>query len=462
MKIRKAIKSDSAKDFSSLFFSNILQKLFGLVREPVTGYFFGTGFLFTTYLMLRTAANLFSQFTVGNALRANLLPKFTKVYNSYKLVSLGKVSSFSKTSMIFLFIISQLIQSTIILYIYMNSNSYDYVYILGSSFNPFVLLVIISILLSLSICFNFFNMIYLIIMQAQGNFFKYSIATTFNSFIAVLFIIPFSIFFNVLGLVISRLLGIITLTVSYILPMNKERDGYEVDMANKDINIPILVLGNFANIIIVSSQFVAGVGGGSGVDKNITYYYYAIFILNAVLTAVISNVSTLLLKKLSIGRNNKWIYYSLGLSIMIGFLMCIVLHFFSYEIIFFIYIGADYIISSLLNFVGYNIDSKFGVEQVLLTSQYLYELSYSFIFLFIATILFQPFFSLSNKKTKKERNLMSFIFLFVVLGGIFILSILSIDVKTKSLILIYASSFVSALLSIYSYYCYLKIHVKKG
>ena len=458
MKIRKALKSDSVKDFSSLFFSNVLQKLFGLVREPVTAVFFGTSPLFSAYLILRTAANLFSQFIVGNALRANLLPKFTKIYNSYKSVSLIKVSSFSKRSMIFLFIISQLIQSIIILYIYLDSNSYDPISIFGLSLNPFVLLFIISVLLSFSICFNFFNMMYLTIMQAQGNFFKYSIATTLNSFISVLFIIPFSIFFNVLGLVISRLLGIIILTSSYILPMNKERNGYEVEMNKKDINISILILGNFANIIIISSQFLAGVGGSSAVDKNITYFYYAIFILNAVFTSVISNVSTLLLKKLSLGKDNKWLYYSLGLSVMLGLLMCIILHFFSYEIIYFIYMGADYLISSFLNFVEYPIKSKFGIEQVILTSKYLYELSYSFIFIFIATTLFQPFFSLSNNITIKARNLMSFIFLFVVLAGICILSPFSIDSKTKSLILIYVASFVSVILSLYSYYYYLRKH----
>ena len=66
MKIRKAIKSDSAKDFSNLFFSNILQKFFGFIREPVTSFFFGVTSPFIAYQILRTAANLFSQFTVGN------------------------------------------------------------------------------------------------------------------------------------------------------------------------------------------------------------------------------------------------------------------------------------------------------------------------------------------------------------------------------------------------------------
>ena len=39
MNFRKALKSNSVKDFSSLFFSNILQKVFGLVREPVVAFF---------------------------------------------------------------------------------------------------------------------------------------------------------------------------------------------------------------------------------------------------------------------------------------------------------------------------------------------------------------------------------------------------------------------------------------
>ena len=476
MKIRKAIKSDSAKDFSNLFFSHILQKFFGFIREPVTSFFFGVTSPFIAYQILRTAANLFSQFTVGNALKANLLPKFTKIYEEHTSVSLIKVFSFSKKSMKLLFFISQLIQSVIIIYIYMYTDinkMVDEVQLFFPGFSIsvehiIISLFIISIILSISICFNFFNMLYLIIIQAKGEFFKYSIATTLNSFIVVLFIIPLSYFFHIIGLVISRLLGIVSLTISYILPMNKKTDGYEVELTKKDINIPILVLGNFANIIIVSSQLVAGTGG----SETITYFYYAVFILNAVLTSVIGNVSTILLRKISIGRNDKWIYLSLGVSVMIGLLMCICFYLFSYEIVYFIYMGANNLISLGLDFISWflgffnvssdlDIKGKFGIEQVKHTSRYLYQLSYSFIFIFIATILFQPFFSLSNKKTKKARNDMSLIFLFVVFGGIFILSLLSIDVKIKSLVLIYVSSFVSVILSIYSYYYYLRNHVEK-
>ena len=114
MDLRIAFKSRSAKDFFNLFFSNILQKIFGLIREPIIAYFFGSSILYAHYLLLRTGSDFFAQFTAGNALKANLLPKFTKIYNEYKLVSLKKVFSFSKSIMVLLFLISQAIQTIII------------------------------------------------------------------------------------------------------------------------------------------------------------------------------------------------------------------------------------------------------------------------------------------------------------------------------------------------------------
>ncbi|MBT3418314.1 MAG: hypothetical protein HN427_06020 [Flavobacteriales bacterium] len=272
-------------------------------------------------------------------------------------------------------------------------------------------------------------------MQAQGKFFKYSVATTLNSFIVAVFIYPFTLLWGIFGLVISRLFGILTLTFSYIIPMNKERDGYEVELSRKDLNIPTLILGNFANIIIISSRFVSGSDG----SNNITYFTYSIFILNALLTAVIGNVSTLLLRKISIKKNTRFMYYSLAISVLIGSLLVLFLYYFSFDLIELVYQRG-----------------KFGISDVENTSTYLYQLSYSFILIFIATTLFQPFFTLKNSNTKKVRNLMSTIFLLVIFGGIFVLSFISIDIKMKSLILIYSSSFVSVLLSIYSYIVYLK------
>ena len=59
MKLRKVIGLQYLKDFSSLFFSNILQKIFGVIREPIIAYFFGSSLIFAHYLLLKTAADFF-------------------------------------------------------------------------------------------------------------------------------------------------------------------------------------------------------------------------------------------------------------------------------------------------------------------------------------------------------------------------------------------------------------------
>ena len=50
--------------------------------------------------------------------------------------------------------------------------------------------------------------------------------------------------------------------------MNKQNEGYEIELKRKDFNIPTLILGNFANIILLSSRFISGADGGI----NITYF----------------------------------------------------------------------------------------------------------------------------------------------------------------------------------------------
>lgn len=420
MKIRNLLKSSSLKDFSSLFFSNILQKIFGLIREPVIAFFFGSSLLYANYLLLRTVADFFSQFTVGNALKANLLPKFTKFFEQHKSISLKKVFSFSKRTMLLLFVLSQLFQFSIILYL-------DTEYTL--------LLSLLSILLSVSICFNFLNTIYLTIMQAEGKFFDFSIATSLNSFLVVVFIYPLTLLFNLFGLVVSRLIGIISITIAYVIPMNKKTDGFEIELSRKDLNIATLVLGNFANIIILSSRFVSGADGG----VSIAYFTYSVFILNALLTAVVGNISTLLLRKVSIKKNNMFMLYSVLISVFMGVFLVLGLEFFGYDLIKLIFMRGEFNLNDVQN-----------------TTNFIQSLSYSFVLIFIATSLFQPFFSLDMELSKEVRRNISLIFISSIIIGFFISFILKMDMQTESLIMISFSSIVSVVLSLYSYIYYLK------
>tara|TARA_B100000902_G_scaffold18326_1_gene21967 strand:- start:15071 stop:16342 length:1272 start_codon:yes stop_codon:yes gene_type:complete len=420
MKFRKALKSDSVKDFSSLFFSNILQKLFGLVREPVVAFFFGSSLFYANYLLLRTIADLFSQFTVGNALKANLLPKFTKTFQKYKNLSFKSIMKFSKSTMVLLFILSQIIQLVIIL-------------ILDSQYS-FELL-FISILLSISICFNFLNTIFLTILQARAKFLSYSIATTLNSFLVAVFIYPFTLFFSVFGLVFSRLIGILSLTFFYVIPMNKKNIGYDIPISKNDLNFSTLILGNFANIIIITARMISGSDGG----VYITYFTYSVFILNALLTSVVGNISTLLLRKVSIKRNNMFMIYSLLISIIVGFGLVVGLEFYGYELIRIVYMRGEFNLNDVEN-----------------TTIYIQKLSYAFVLIFISTTFFQPFFSMKLSDTKYIRRKIALIFISTVLLSIIFCLTSNIDVILESLLVIYFGSIASLFLSVYSYFYYIK------
>ena len=105
--------------------------------------------------------------------------------------------------------------------------------------------------------------------------------------------------FNLFAFVFSRLIGILTLLYKYIKPLLKyNNEGYSAKISLQDFNIYILILGNFANIIIILGRFFAGIDGGN----TITFYTYSVVIFNAFLTAIIMNFNTLVLRFISIKK----------------------------------------------------------------------------------------------------------------------------------------------------------------
>ena len=420
MQIRKAIKSDSVKDFSSLFFSNILQKVFGLVREIVIAAVFSSSLIYAHFLMLQSVTGIFSQLTSGNSMRANLLPRITKIIDKYGKISLHETDKTLKPIMFWIFVIMQIVQTIVI-------------FTLDSEYSNY--LFPISFLLSAIVCFNFYNSIYLTILQAKGKFIEYSVAAALNEFVVIVFIYPFSLLFSIFGLVFSRLFGYLSIIYFYVIPMQKENNGYNLTLGKDDFNIPTLILGNFANIIIFTSRIVSGSDGGD----SITYFAYAIFLLNAILTAVIANVSTLLLKKLSVKKDSKFMLYSVLISVVVGIMLVFGLHWYGQKLVELIFVRGN-----------------FYLEDAIRTTEYLNKLSYSFVFIFIATTLFQPFFSLKLDESNKQRKGMSRIFISIILLSLVFSFTQDYGVLSESLIVIYTCSVVSLVLSIYSYMFYLK------
>ena len=420
MNLQKALTSSSVKDFSSLFFSNLLQKFFGLIREVIIASILSSSLIYAHFLMLQSMTSIFSQFASGNSMRANLLPRFTKLFDQNENISLHETDKSLKPIMFWLFLITQIIQSIIIIF-------------LDSEYSIF--LFVISFLLSFIVCLNFYNSIYLSVIQAKGEFLKYSLATSLNEFVMILFIYPLLFLFNISGLVISRIFAKLSVIYFYIIPMKTKNNGYNLSLGKDDFNIPTLILGNFANIIIFTSRFVSGSDGGT----SITYFTYSIFILNVILTAVIANISTLLLKKLSLRKDNIFMLYSVAISIVVGVSLVLFLQLYGYNLVEILFVRGN-----------------FTNTDAVRTTEFLNKLSYSFVFIFMSTTLFQPFLSMKIEDSKEIRSKIAIIFISTIIISLLFAFTQNFKVEIESLIVIYTCSFISLLLAAYSYFYYLQ------
>ena len=420
MVLKRIFAIKSVVDFIYMFFSNIVIKGFGFLREVILAYLFGTSLLYSFYILLRTAADFLSQFTFGNALQSNILPKLSKHFEQHKEVSYNKLFSFTKRSFFYIFIISQIIQLIII----WNLDSEYTLQLIG-----------ISLLLSFLIVFNFFNSIFMIVLQAEARFKDYSLGSTLNLFVSTLLLYPLAFFFDIIGVVISRIIGVLTLTGQYITPILQRERSNEVEISIKDFSLSVLLLGNFPSIILLASRFIAGTDG----DNNIAYFNYAVVLLNVVLTTVITNINTLMLRKLSIKKEIKWLFYSLSIALGFGSLLYVFAHNFSISFIELIYHRG-----------------KFTTADVLQTASYFKQMSLAIIILLISSVLNQPYFTLKMIVRNQYSKYLSFTIL-LSFGLILLLFYFNDwDARNRSLIILYLMSGVSFVISIFTCMKYFK------
>ena len=419
MSIKSIFFSKSVLDFIYMFCSNIIKKGFGFVREVILASIFGSSILYANFLLLKTVSDLFSELSQGSALQASLLSKFSKLYSTDDDISLIKTFKFSQKIMVSLFILSQLIQIPIVFYI-----ASDY-------FWTFILL---SLLLGVILSVNFYNAIFLVVMQGKGQFKKHSICTTIDIFISTLVLYPFSILFGVLGIAISRLLGLLSLFYFYLFPMLSEQKGKDVEFGIKDFNISLLLLGNFANIIILLSRFIAGLDDNS---NNIAFFNYSVVLLNVLLTAIILNLNTIVLRRLSIKKDIQLILFSGFSALLLGLGLVFVINVYGFDIIQFIFQRG-----------------AFTLDDTIATLAYAKDLSYSFGLIFLASALFQPFFTLPQDYLKIESKNLAIPFLISIGLIIVYFQFYPNNAKIQSLIMMYSLSVVYFMVSLYSYIKY--------
>ena len=420
MFLKRIFAIKSVKDFFYMFTSNIVKKLIGFLREMILAYVFGTSLIYSFFLLLRTIPDLLSQFTFGNALQANLLPKLTKHFNANKNVSYNNLFLFTKRSLVYLFIITQVIQLIII-------------WQLNTEYT--LLLIVISVLLTLLVIANFFNSIFLTVLQAEGKFKQHSVGTTLNLFISTFLLYPLTFICNIFGIVFSRLIGVLFLARVYIYPIFKRKESNEIKIGLSDFSFSILLLGNFSSLLIMLSRFIAGTDG----DNNIAYFNYSIVLLNVVLTAIIANVNTLMLRKLSINKEIKWLVYSLLVALFFGVCLYLLAYNFSDELINFIYHRG-----------------AFSLSDVQHTASYFRQMTIPIIILLISSVLMQPYFTLNINLHKRYSKRLSFFILFCLLIVLSVLFFLDLNARERSLYLLYVMSVMSLFLSFFVCFKYLK------
>ena len=423
MNLFKFIIPQSIFDFSYLFTSNLFKKFLGFCRELILAYVFGSSLIYASYLILKTLTDFLSQFTFGNALQANLLPKFSELFDTHKTLNLNEVYIYSKKVSIFLFIISLLLQFFLI---FLVVKKY------------YLILIFTSFILSIILSTNFINSLFLTIIQANGNFKKFSIATTFNILVATFLIYPLSLLFNILGVALSRFFGVFALTVKYIKPMLVDNNGYIAKISHKDLNFSVIVLANISLFILLTARFITGLNGAN----EITYFNYAFVLLNIVLTAFVFNINSILLRKISLNRNTKFLIYSLLVSIPLALILYFIISNYNVQIVEFIYKRG-----------------MFNSDDVLETSFFLKSLLPSYIMLIFTSVLFQPFFSMGTEKISKY----SFNFLIILCSILLILTlyIFNNDLSSTdaSLLFVNVMSFSALMLALTSYIIFRKDEV---
>ena len=401
-----------------MFFSNILKNIFGFIREIILAYIFGSSLIFAFYILLKTAVDFLSQFTFGNALEANLLPKLSSHFIKYRNVSYNNLFVFTRKVSIYIFVISLIIQICIILQL---KSSYTYI------------LLLVSIILSFLMSMNFFNSVFLTVLKSEGKFKKYSISTAISLFYSIVFLYPLAIIINVLGVAVSRLIGVLFLTMRYVQPILKRKISNEINISRKDFSISVLLLANLPSMILLLSRFISGTDG----DNNIAYFNYAIVFLNVVFTAIILNINSLMLRKMSISKNLNWFFY----SVLFGFLCGISIFLFAqnYSILFI----------ELIYFRG-----AFTYDDIFKTAVYFKNMSGAIVILILSSIISQPYFTLdfSIRKKFSKNILFGILFSFIII--LLILFLNDWTAFKRSLIILYFMSFINLIFSVYSFIKY--------
>jgi hypothetical protein len=151
------------------------------------------------------------------------------------------------------------------------------------------------------------------------------------------------------------------------------------------------------------------------------------------------NLNTIILQRISIKKDLRLIFFSVFGALVSGLGLVFVIDEFGFVIFQFIFERG-----------------AFTLNDTIATVAYAKDLSYSFILIFIAAVLFQPFFTLPSSDVSKFSMKFASFFIVAIITILIYFYYNSSDTKTNSLVMMYCLSSVYFIISIFSFFKYYK------
>ncbi len=411
------------KSISILFGGSLLEKLFGFIRELLIAFIFGASPAYASYLCLSVFVDAFVIFTGDSALQANIVPRYSILFKKYPNLSINKLKIESLKIAISFLLLNLII---FIIYIFFKGIQNDWI--------------VLIIILSLTVGIYVFNSIGLMILQAKGEFPSFVKGSILNSSLAAILIYPLSIIFGVIGLALSRLIGIASLYLFAWRKSKKETvkpiEIEESKLTIKDFNLKTIIVANFYVFIILVGKLILSFNN----DINITYFTYATIIFGIIITTIVRSISTILLHDSSLGFNYRQIMKSIFFVFIISIIFSLLIYFFAENITSILFQRGNFILKDVIN-----------------TSKVLKILTIPFILQALSLIMIQPILSNHDPYKKKFINIASITsFILYLLFFLFIFIF-----KTNTLMVVYIMSYsISLVFFIYCTYTITKIFNK--
>ena len=191
----------------------------------------------------------------------------------------------------------------------------------------------------------------------------------------------------------------------------------------------VVFLANISLFILLTARFISGLNGSS----DITYFNYSFVLLNVILTSVVFNINTILLRNISVNKDLKLLFYSLLVSSVISCLLYLIINSYNVNIIDFIYKRGS-----------------FNQKDVISTAFFLKSLTPAYIILIFTSVIFQPFFSLGVSNITQISFKFSIFLICVLVLLIFYIFLKNIDVTLACFLFVNVMSLASLLISILS------------